>query len=96
MQKIPPIVRCDANVLLLGETGTGKELCARAIHYLSARLQKPFVSVNCGAIPAKLVDTHSRSLTAMFRDLLGRGLFVPSTSPRRLTVPPTLGRRYVP
>ena len=58
IQKIPPIARCDANVLILGETGTGKELCARAIHYLSARAQKPFVPVNCGAIPAELIENE--------------------------------------
>ena len=45
----------DATVLLSGETGTGKELAARAIHYLSARSDKPFVPVNCGALADSLV-----------------------------------------
>src|SRR5262245_30485930 len=52
VRKIPTLARCEANVLISGETGTGKEVCARAIHYLSARSTKPFIAVNCGAIPA--------------------------------------------
>jgi two-component system response regulator AtoC len=49
---------CGANVLILGETGTGKEVCAHAIHYLSARAPKPWIAVNCGAIPAELMETE--------------------------------------
>jgi DNA-binding NtrC family response regulator len=45
-------------VLLLGESGTGKELFARAIHHSSPRREKPFVAVNCGAIPEELVDAE--------------------------------------
>src|SRR5262245_22968109 len=50
--------RCDATVLIEGETGTGKELAARAIHYLGARHAAPFIPVNCGAIPDSLVESE--------------------------------------
>lgn len=58
VKKIPLIADCDANVLIIGETGTGKELYARAIHYSSARAGKPFMPVNCGAIPVELVENE--------------------------------------
>ena len=57
-QRISLIAACDANVLIVGETGTGKELYARAIHYGSARAGRPFMPVNCGAIPAELVENE--------------------------------------
>lgn len=56
VSKLPTIAGCDAGVLILGETGTGKEVCAQAIHYLSARASKPWIAVNCGAIPNELVE----------------------------------------
>ncbi len=56
--KIPLLSKCGAGVLISGETGTGKEVCARAIHYLSARANKPFIPVNCGAIPTDLVENE--------------------------------------
>ncbi|HEX8294524.1 MAG TPA: sigma-54 dependent transcriptional regulator [Pyrinomonadaceae bacterium] len=56
--KIPLLSKCGASVLISGETGTGKEVCARAIHYLSPRAKKPFIPVNCGAIPIDLVENE--------------------------------------
>jgi DNA-binding NtrC family response regulator len=58
VKKIPIMANCDSTVLVSGETGTGKELFARAIHYLSPRANNPFVPVNCGAIPVELVENE--------------------------------------
>jgi DNA-binding NtrC family response regulator len=58
LNKIPIVAGCDANVLITGETGTGKELCAQAIHALSLRREKAFVAINCGAIPPDLVENE--------------------------------------
>ena len=53
--KIEAFSACDAPVLIEGETGTGKELVARALHYLSRRRSGPFVPINCAALPEHLV-----------------------------------------
>jgi DNA-binding NtrC family response regulator len=58
VQCVPRFARCDAAVLISGESGTGKEIFARAIHYLSSRTRRPFVPVNCGALPENLMESE--------------------------------------
>ena len=55
---IKQVANSNATVLLLGESGTGKELVANAIHYNSSRADKPFIKVNCAALPANLVEAE--------------------------------------
>lgn len=55
---IDKVAPSDATVLILGESGTGKEVVARNIHYYSKRRNKPFVPINCGAIPAELLESE--------------------------------------
>ena len=52
------VATTETNVLLLGESGTGKELFARALHHLSNRREKPFVAINCAAIPETLIENE--------------------------------------
>lgn len=58
LQSIESASRCDVRVVLEGQTGTGKELIAKAIHKLSIRSQHPFVAIDCGAIPENLLESE--------------------------------------
>ncbi len=58
LARIKMIAPSDANVLIIGETGTGKELIARHVHELSNRKNKPFIAVNCGAFTESLVESE--------------------------------------
>jgi len=58
MDCVAKLAACDATVLIEGETGTGKELAARAIHYLGRRRSHAFIPVNCGALPEALVENE--------------------------------------
>ncbi len=58
MERVELVARSDVPVLILGETGTGKEVVSRAIHARSSRAEGPFIRVNCGAIPPELVDSQ--------------------------------------
>jgi DNA-binding NtrC family response regulator len=58
IDEVKKVADSRSNVLLLGETGTGKELFARAIHYSSSRREKPFVPINCSAVPENLLESE--------------------------------------
>jgi DNA-binding NtrC family response regulator len=57
-ETIEAVAKSDANVLIVGESGTGKELIANAIHYNSLRARKPFIKVNCAALPKELIESE--------------------------------------
>lgn len=58
IEQVKKVCETDATVLIQGESGVGKELIAQAIHYNSLRKEKPLIAVNCGAIPAQLVESE--------------------------------------
>ena len=74
---VEQVAHTDATVLLRGESGVGKDLVARAIHYASQRCERPYVKINCAALPAELLESelfgHEKgSFTGAYRKKLGK------------------------
>jgi PAS domain S-box-containing protein len=77
LELLPRVAESESTILIQGETGTGKELVARAIHGLSARQKGPFIAVNCGALPDTLLESElfgykAGAFTGASRDKPGR------------------------
>jgi two-component system nitrogen regulation response regulator NtrX len=77
IERIERVGPTNSRILITGENGTGKELVARAVHRLSPRLEKPFVEVNCAAIPSELIESElfghvKGSFTGAFSDRSGK------------------------
>ena len=77
LNQIETLAKTDAKVLILGESGTGKELVARALHYKGNRSGKPFIKINCAAIPGELLESElfgykKGSFTGAYQDYEGK------------------------
>ncbi|MFS8979368.1 sigma-54 dependent transcriptional regulator [Cupriavidus necator] len=104
LSMLPTIAGCEAGVLLLGETGTGKEVFAQAIHYLSARASRPWVAVNCAGVPPELLESElfghlrgaftsaSETRAGLVREAEGGTLFLDEVDALPLAAQPKLLR----